>query len=153
MTAGGFRAEHVVRSASFTLELPRSRAFEFFTPEGERAWAPGWEPCYLHPADGRAAEGMVFTTSATEETVWMMLRYAPAAGRVEYLRLTPGSRLGVVRVECTSLSPTRTQVSVSYELTALTEAGNAAIRALDDSAFANFIAGWPEAINRALAKA
>ena len=153
MTGSEFRAEHVVRSATFTLELPRERAFEFFTPEGERAWAPGWEPRYLHPADGRAAEGMVFTTSATEETVWMMLRYQPAEGRVEYLRLTPGSRLGVVRVECTSLSPASTRVSVSYELTALTESGNATIRQLDDSAFANFIAGWPEAINRALAKA
>jgi hypothetical protein len=152
MTAGEFRAEHVVRSAAFTLELPRERAFEFFTPEGERAWAPGWEPRYLHPADGGAAEGMVFTTSQTEETIWMMLRYAPTEGRVEYLRLTPGSRLGVVRVECTSLSATRTRVNVSYELTALTEAGNATIRALDESTFANFIAGWPEAINRALAK-
>lgn len=153
MTASAFRAEHVVRSAAFTLELPRDRAFELFTPEGERAWAPGWEPRYLHPAGGRAGEGMVFTTSQTEETIWMMLRYEPAEGRVEYLRLTPGSRLGVVRVVCTPLSPTGTRVNVSYELTALTESGNTAIRQLDDAAFASFIAGWPEAINRALAKA
>jgi hypothetical protein len=150
MTASDFQAEHAVRSATFTLELPRERAFPYFTPEGERAWAPGWEPRYLHPADGRAAEGMVFTTSLSEETIWMMLRYQPAEGRVEYLRLTPGSRLGIVRVDCTSLSATRTRVNVSYELTALTEAGNATIRALDDSAFANFISGWPEAINRAI---
>jgi hypothetical protein len=150
MSAEGFRAEHVLRAASFTLDLPRERAFEFFTPEGERAWAPGWDPRYLHPADGHAEVGMVFTTSLSEETVWMMLRYEPAAGRVEYLRLTPGSRLGVVRVQCTPLSPGRTQVDVSYELTALTEAGNAAIRALDERAFSAFIAGWPEAINRAI---
>ena len=135
---------------ALTVPLPPAESIHLFTPEGERAWAPGWEPRYLHPADGRAAEGMVFTTSLSEETIWMMLRYQPAEGRVEYLRLTPGSRLGIVRVDCTSLSATRTRVNVSYELTALTEAGNATIRALDESTFANFIAGWPEAINRAI---
>jgi hypothetical protein len=145
-----FRAAHVVRAASFTLDIPPDRAFPFFTPEGERAWAPGWDPRYLHPVDGAAGVGMVFTTSMSEETLWMMLRYEPAQGRVEYLRCTPGSRVGVVRVECVPLDGGRTRVNVSYELTALTEAGNATIAALDDVAFSAFIAGWPEAINRTL---
>ena len=152
MNAKTFRAAHVVRAANFELDLPRDRAFQFFTPEGERAWAPGWDPRYLHPADATPGAGMVFTTSMSEETLWMMLRYEPAEGRVEYLRCTPGSRVGVVRVECVPLEPGSTRVNVSYELTALTEAGNATIRELDEAAFSRFIATWPEAINHALAK-
>ena len=49
-----FSAERAVRSHSFTLELPARRAFALFEPEGERAWAAGWNPRYLHPRDGRA---------------------------------------------------------------------------------------------------
>lgn len=152
MSAKAFRASHVLRAASFELDLPRDRAFELFTPEGERAWAPGWDPRYLHPVDGTPGAGMVFTTSMSEETLWMMLRHEQADGYVEYLRCTPGSRIGVVRVRCTALDAGRTKVDVSYELTALTESGNATIRELDDAAFSRFIGGWPEAINHALAK-
>jgi len=49
-----FRAEHCERSHSFTVALPVAEAFRLFEPEGERRWAEGWDPRYLHPADGRA---------------------------------------------------------------------------------------------------
>ena len=146
-----FRAEHAVRSHAFTVSAPLKEAFAFFEPEGERSWAPGWDPHYLFPEDGRVGAGMVFTTGhGAEETVWMVLRHEPAAGRVEYLRLTPGSRVGIVRVNCDALGRDGTRVNVSYELTALSEAGNSAIRALDEAAFAAFIASWSEAIDRTL---
>jgi hypothetical protein len=145
-----FHAEHIERTSGFTLELPRDRAFEFFTPEGERAWAPGWDPRYLHPADGRPAAGMVFATGhGGEETLWMMLRFEPAEGRVEYLRVTPGSRMGSVRVHCAALGEARTRVTVTYALTALTPEGNATLRALDAAAYEAFIDSWATSIRSA----
>jgi hypothetical protein len=35
-----------VCSGSLHVALPRERAAVLFTPEGERAWAPGWAPEY-----------------------------------------------------------------------------------------------------------
>lgn len=141
-----FRAARVVRTHHFDLPMAPAEAFHFFTPEGERAWAKGWEPRYLHPADGRPTAGMVFTTAhGGEETLWTMTRHEPDGGVVEYLRVTPGSRMGTVRVQCAH-SDAGTRVSVTYALTALTPEGNAVLQALDACAYESFIESWKTSI-------
>ena len=149
MTAA-FTALHVHRTHAFEVDAPLARAFAFFEPEGERAWAQGWDPRYLHPVDGTARAGMAFTTDhGGEETLWTMVTHEPGQGIVEYARLTPGSRLGTVRVQCAPLDAARTQVKVTYVLTALTESGNATLREFDRG-YETFIASWGEAIGRVL---
>jgi hypothetical protein len=141
-----FRARRIVRTHHFELPMALRDAFHLFTPEGERAWAKGWEPRYLHPADGRPTPGMVFTTGhGGEETLWTMTRHEPEGGVVEYLRVTPGSRMGTVRVQCAE-SNVGTRVSVTYALTALTPEGNATLQALDVSAYEAFIESWKTSI-------
>jgi hypothetical protein len=148
-----FRAEHAERSHAFVVALPATAAFELFEPEGERRWAAGWSPRYLHPADGRALRGMVFTTAhGGEDTIWTMVRHEPGQGLVEYVRVTPGSRAGRVLVQCAPLDAARTRVNVIYALTGLTEAGNATIRALDEAHYREFIDSWSRAIEAALAR-
>ena len=145
-----FRAERVVRTHHFDLPMAPSEAFQFFTPEGERAWAKGWEPRYLHPADGRTTAGMVFTTAhGEEETLWTMTRHEPESGIAEYLRVTPGSRMGTVRVQC-SQAEAGTTVTVTYALTALTPEGNATLRALDAPAYEAFIDSWGSSIRESM---
>ena len=142
-----FAAEHAVRSHSFVVSLPATRAFPLFEPEGERAWAEGWNPRYLHPSGGKAEQGMVFTTGHNnEETVWMMTRHEPASGVVEYARITPGSRAATVLVQCSPLDLGRTRVTVIYVITGLSEAGNAWIRGMDDDHYRSYIESWQKAI-------
>lgn len=144
-----FKAERIVRTHHFELPMAFADAFELFTPEGERAWAPGWDPRYLHPADGRTTAGMVFTTGhGGEETLWTMTRHEPESGLAEYLRVTPGSRMGTVRVQCGEV-PAGTRVTVTYSMTALTAEGNATLRALDSAAYERFIASWEASIRSA----
>jgi len=143
-----FAGERATRSHSFVAALPAREAFALFEPEGERAWAQGWDPQYVHPRDGRAEAGMVFTTDhGGENTIWIMTRHEPAAGLVEYVRTTPGSRIATVMVQCAPLGPARTRVTVIYVFTGLTEAGNANIRAMDDARFREFVEGWGRAIS------
>jgi hypothetical protein len=142
-----FAAERAVRSRSFILELPVARAFPLFEPEGERAWAKGWDPRYVHPPNGRAERGMVFTTShGGEDTVWLMTRHEPSAGIVEYARVTPGSRIATVLVQCARLDAARTRVTVIYTFTALSESGAAYVRAMDENRYGEMIEGWATAI-------
>ena len=144
-----FRAERLVRTHHFDLPMAPAQAFACFTPEGERSWAQGWEPRYLHPADGRTTAGMVFTTGhGGEETLWTMTRHEPESGIAEYLRVTPGSRMGTVRVQCSEV-PAGTKVTVTYALTALTPEGNETLRALDAPAYKAFIESWGESIRAA----
>ena len=146
-----FHAERLVRTHHFELPMAPREAFHFFTPEGERAWAKGWEPRYLHPADGRTAAGMVFTTGhGGEETLWTMTRHEPESGVAEYLRVTPGSRMGTVRVQCSELGSGQTRVAVTYALTALSEEGNATLRALDRASYESFIESWESSIRAAI---
>jgi hypothetical protein len=144
-----FTAERAVRSHSFPVDLPARQAFALFEPEGERAWAAGWNPRYLHPADGRAERGMVFTTDhGGEFTIWTLMRHEPQAGIVEYVRTTPGSRTATVLVQCAALDAARTRVTVIYSLTGLTEAGNATVRAFDEAKYRAYIDSWEVAIRR-----
>ena len=142
-----FIAERATRSHSFVAEIPAARAFRLFEPEGEKAWAQGWDPVYVHPADGRTEQGMVFTTSHnTEDTIWMVTRHEPRAGIVEYARVTPGSRTATVLVQCAALDAARTRVTVIYVLTGLSEAGNAYVRKMDEAAYRDYIDSWRDAI-------
>src|SRR5690606_39494098 len=116
MTTGtAFAASHVEHTGEFVLPLPLDEAFPYFTPEGERAYVPGWDPEYLHPAEPSDAAGTVFRTRAEgEETLWIVLEHDPANGTAAYGRFTPGSRLGTVRVRCESEGERETRVMVTY---------------------------------------
>jgi hypothetical protein len=147
-----FRGERALRSHSFDLPMALSAAFPLFEPEGERAWAPGWDPKYVYPHDGRPQKGMVFVTDAdAEETLWLVLRHDPGAGAVEYARVTPGNRVAIVRVQCEAIDKGSTRVNVSYEYTGLSDAGNGYVRSMDETRFRDFIKSWRAAIMEARA--
>ena len=74
---------------SFRLEAPLERVMPLFTAEGERSWAPGWEPVIL---SGAVERGSAFVTRAHSgiETTWIVADYRPAEGRASYARLGAG---------------------------------------------------------------
>jgi hypothetical protein len=149
-----FRPQHVERSGSLAVAAPLRRAFLYFTPEGERGWVPGWRPQYLHPEDGTLAAGLVFRTDADgEQTFWVVSWCDPAQGEAEYVRLTPGSRLGTVTIRCDALSASATRVRVTYQLTSLSEVGNTTLDAFTPEAFGDMLARWEQAIQRLTAGA
>jgi hypothetical protein len=146
----GLRGERAVRSHSFTVARPLAEAFRLFEPEGERAWAQGWDPQYIFPSDGTPERGMVFTTShGNESTIWNLTRHDPQGGVVEYLRVTPGSRVAAVLVQCAPIGADKTRVTVVYTFTALSAAGNDYVRAMDQAHYEAFIEGWGTAIEAA----
>ena len=138
---------HVARSATFQLPTSLAATLPLFSPEGERAWVPGWDPEYLHPRSGATTPGTIFRTRHNgEEILWLILRYDLDLGCAEYARITPGSRMGTVRIQAKPVDPDHTTVTVTYELTGLTEAGNRALEGMTAQAFAAMIANWQRAI-------
>ena len=147
MTA--FRPLHVERTGAFVLPLGLDDAFLSFTPEGERAWVEGWAPEYLHPGRPARTAGTVFRTRhGGEETLWLVLECDPSAGIAAYVRFTPGSRLGTVRVRCGTVDRAHTRVTVTYALTALSPAGNDVLAALIPTAYDTMLEAWRNAILR-----
>jgi hypothetical protein len=135
---------------SFHLDAPPARVFPLFTAEGERAWAPGWEPQLL---SGEAERGSAFrTVNGNRPTTWIVTDYRPAEGRVSYARLAQDSNIGLVDVVCTPAAG-GTEVSVRYTLTGLNPEGEAFVRDfLDGGHYARMIEEWHSATRAALSR-
>jgi hypothetical protein len=136
---------------SFRLEAPLARVFPLFTAEGERSWAPGWEPVIL---SGAAERGSAFVTRAHSgiETTWIVADYRPAEGRVSYARLAQGSNIGLVDVTCTEAEGGGTVVTVRYTLTGVSESGLTFVREfLEPEHYSRMIEEWRVATSAALA--
>ena len=67
----------------------------------------------------RLADGLV----DGEATLWLTLGVDFAGGVADYVRITPGSRLGTVQVRCAPEGD-GTRVEVDYRLTSISEAGD-----------------------------
>jgi hypothetical protein len=142
-------ASPLSQTRSFRIDAPCARVFPLFTPVGERAWAPGWDPEML---SGHEERGSVFRTRAHgAETLWIVAAYEPEHGRVSYARLKHGSNFGLVDVECRDVG-TVSEVAVRYTLTGITHEGEAFVREfLAPNHYDAFIREWQRALTDALA--
>ena len=116
------------RTAELTVDRPEDETLPLFTAEGERRWAPGWDPAY--PVAGRTrGPGAVFETAHGDHTTTWVMTDDDASG-VRYARVTPGLAAGTVTVAIAGATDTAdtagaTRVRVTYDLTALSEHGAA----------------------------
>ena len=135
----------------FELPIPASEAIDYFTPEGERSWAPGWDPTY--PA-GQPTEtpGTVFVTHHGDiPTVWIIGTIDRVNHAASYSRLTSGHHAGTVRVRCDDQADHRCVVSVEYDMTALARDPHA-LDAYSDEHFSGMIRAWQTQVGDALAR-
>ncbi|HET7844598.1 MAG TPA: hypothetical protein VFL14_10645 [Xanthomonadales bacterium] len=138
------------RTHAFVLEQPAASAIEWFTALGERDWAPGWAPELV---SGHEARGSVFATTSAEGvlTHWIVVAFDRRAGHASYARLAHGSHMGLVDVHCRALGAARTEVSVTYTLTPLSDDGERFVaEMLEPARYRAFVDGWKAAIDAAI---
>jgi hypothetical protein len=130
---------------SFTVPAACERLFPLFTAEGERTWAPGWEPEML---SGSVERGSVFRThGAGRETVWVVTEYSPAEGRVSYARIAQGSNIGLVDVRCSRSGPQASEIIVTYTLTGISPEGKEYVdQFFGGDAYTDYIEEWRDGI-------
>jgi hypothetical protein len=135
---------------TFHLNAPLAKVFPLFTAQGERAWAPGWEPRILSGAEERGSA--FITTAHNGSTVtWIVIDYRPAQGRASYARLVQDSNIGIVDVACTEVAGGGTDISVRYTLTPVSEAGESFVAEfLADQHYTTMIEEWRVATAAAL---
>ncbi|MFQ5516333.1 MAG: SRPBCC family protein [Acidimicrobiia bacterium] len=133
-------------SGRFDLPLPAADAICLFTPEGERAWSPGWSPQY---GTGEPSEtpGTVFTTAAHgTETIWVIVEISRSRSSATYARVTPGRHAGTVSVLCVDTRPGHSTVNVSYDMTLIGDRDSSGLDAYTPSQFEEMMRHWSEAI-------
>ena len=131
-------------SGRFALPLPPREAFHLFTPRGEQLWAEGWKPQFPASTTDDTEPGTVFVTTAHDRvTTWVVVDRV-AGETIRYARVVPGVTAGTVRVD---LHPAGggTEVTVSYNLTALTAEAEPDLRNFF-AGFGRYLESWREAI-------
>jgi|tagenome__1003787_1003787.scaffolds.fasta_scaffold20978757_4 hypothetical protein len=132
--------------------LPATKAFELFTPGGERAWAHGWDPHFPAPVTGDSRPGTVFETHAQvhgRATIWVVTERDQGVS-IACAHVTPGKRAGPVTVVLQQVADNETDAEVTYDLTPLAPSAQAELDELA-AGYDAYLHSWHEAINASVA--
>jgi hypothetical protein len=117
----GGPAMHVQNEFEFTVRAPYEKVAPLFGAHGERAWGgEDWDPQFLHPQPAQDIEGEVFTVPhGHRRSVWVNTAFDLASGRVQYVYVVPDVQAVLINIQLGHDDPTRTDVKVVYQRTAL----------------------------------
>lgn len=141
----------VTHSKSFEIAAPLAKLFPLFSPEGEKAWVPGWDYENVMGTT-ELSEDYVFLTKshdhAAAEAIWIVKRYEPENHLIQLYKIEPGEKIGTVTVDCADVGNGCSKVAVTYKYQALSEAGSRFIAGFDESTYEAFIGEWKELLVR-----
>ncbi len=139
----------VSHTAEFEINQPVQAVFPLFTPEGEKLWAPGWDYVDVMGTNPLTEDGLFVTRShdhAAKEAIWVVKKYVPQNFRVQYCKIEPGEKVGIIEVVCDPLSPGSTSVQVTYRYLGLSETGNQFVEHFTKNEYEAFIREWKKLI-------
>ena len=132
-------------TATFEINQAVEVLFPLFSPEGEKRWVPGWDYENIM-GTLQLREDYVFLTKghdhAAAEAVWIVKSYDTQARRVQYYKIEPKEKVGIVSVSCTPLGPQSVRVAVTYTYVGLSDSGNHFIENFSRAAYEEFIGEW-----------
>lgn len=135
----------------FQIAQPVEILFPLFSAEGEKHWVPGWDyknimgPTDLH-------EDYIFVTEnhghAASDVIWLVKKHDPDSYFVEFYKVEPEEKVGIISVKCDPISGSETNVSVSYRYVALNEKGRECLAALTNENYREFIGNWKQLLEK-----
>jgi len=137
----------IKHSAGFDISQPVEKVFPLFSPEGEKLWVPNWDYKNIMGTT-QLSEDYVFLTAshdhASTNAIWLAKRYEPRAWLVQFYRVEPEDKVGVVTVQCSRISDRLTHVEVTYQYIALSEKGRKFIDGFTIKTYKKFIDEWKD---------
>ena len=132
-------------SAGFDIAQPVEQVFPLFSPEGEKRWVPHWDYENVMGTT-ELSEDYVFLTRghdhAATDAIWLVKRYVPEAWFIQYYRVEPEDKIGVVTVQCSQTNEGMTHVEVSYRYIALSDLGRKFVERFTLEFYEKFIDEW-----------
>ena len=141
--------QNIAHSGTLRVDAPPEHAFQLFTAPGEKLWIEGWDPVVPSGGDGRAKGAVFITTAAGEKAYWVVADYDDEALHARYSRIAPGTHAGTVEVFARDDGSGSTEVTVTFELTALTSEGSKWLADFDSVAFRQKLVDWERMIREA----
>lgn len=141
----------ISHTKAFEMTFPIAELFPLFSPEGEKHWVPGWDYENVMGTT-ELSEDYVFLTKThdhrTTDAIWIVKRYDPKSYFVEFYKIEPEDKVGVVTVKCTKLKPERTKVQVTYKYIALSVTGEKFIAKFSEKTYKEFLGKWQKLLLR-----
>ena len=132
-------------SKKFIINQPIEVLFPLFSAEGEKLWVPGWDyenvmgSTDLH-------EDYIFLTQnhdhASSNAIWLVKRYDPIAHFVQFYKVEPEAKVGIISVQCLQINKSKTEVEVTYHYIGIGEKGNEFIKQFTSEEYTKFIDEW-----------
>lgn len=142
------RVRHTYRQH---IVAPPEKVFPLLCPVRESEWVQGWDPVLVVSASGVAEADCVFVTSDRgRESTWIVTRLDPASWTIELLKVTPGVTVGHIRIALDA-EPGGTAADVTYQHTALSDAGREFIDGFTEEFYVAFMKEWEASMNHYLA--
>lgn len=91
-------------------------------------------------------EDYIFLTEnhdhASTAAIWLTKKYNPESHFVQFYKVEPEDKVGIISVKCRKVNAHETQVEVSYEYIGLSKKGNKFIEQFTRSGYEQFIGEW-----------
>ena len=135
----------ITHTKAFKMNVPIADIFPLFSPEGEKHWVPGWDYENVMGTT-ELSDDYVFLTKThdhgTSDAIWVVKKYDPKLHFVQFYKIEPGEKIGVVTVKCTELEASKTMIRVTYKYLALSKGGEEFITVFNESTYEEFIDEW-----------
>jgi len=135
----------IKRQSSFKMHQPADVLFPLFSAEGEKLWVPGWDYKNISGSEGMHEDFIFLTQShggSAQDIIWLVKSYDPEKYYVQFYRVEPEDKVGLVTVRCIEIEENVTDVEVTYEYTALSEPGEKFIAHFTAEHYQEFISSW-----------
>ena len=92
------------------------------------------------------SEDYVFLTAnhdhGSTDAIWIVKQYDPVNHQVQFYKIEPGDKIGVVAIQCHRVDSDNTTVDVSYKYIALSDLGEAFVQSFAEIEYKHFIGEW-----------
>ncbi len=144
--------KRVTRTYTQRITAAPDRVFPLLDPERETEWVEGWEYDMIYSVSGIGEEGCIFKTQQPHEseTIWVITKRDETDYRIEFVMVTPDSRVSQLQIQLEDNRDGTTNTSITYTFTALNEQGNKFVENYTEEEFNRRMVHWERSMNHFL---
>jgi hypothetical protein len=144
-----FIAKRITRNYCQTINSTPDKIFPLICPVREAEWLEDWDCKMVYSKTGYAEEGAVFTTpyDGEDDTIWIITIRDPIKYKVEFVRVTPSSRVSILNVNIREKDIKSSYVDITYTYTSITCEGNKFIDEYTEEVFLKMVKHWENSVN------
>lgn len=132
------------------MNQPIEILFPLFSAEGEKLWVPGWDYENVMGSND-LHEDYIFLTQnhdhASVKAIWLVKQYDPDAYFVQFYKVEPSDKVGIISVQCSKIDESKTEIEVTYHYIGISEKGNEFIKKFTSEEYTKFIDEWEKLLS------